>query len=111
MIHWHDSCLNFMHATPRITRTAGKTASGINFILIECTFVYAKINNTTGFSTTTALGFEFKMTKALSIALETRLRLIYTKTINDIDNLYDSAGTYRRQDEQFQFKLWAMRET
>jgi len=61
-----------------------------------------EITNTTGFGATTALGFEFKMTKALSIALETRLQLIYTNTINDIDNLNDNAGIYRLQHEQFQ---------
>jgi len=60
------------------------------------------ITNATGFGATPTIGFEYKMTKNLSVAFETRLRLIYTKTTNDIDNLYDNLGSYRRQDEQFQ---------
>lgn len=58
--------------------------------------IYERVNaNTIGFGATTALGFEFKMTKALSFSLETRLRLIYAKTSKDIDNLSDNAESYK----------------
>jgi hypothetical protein len=59
------------------------------------------ITHTTGFGITPALGFEFKIKKVLSIAFETRLRLIYTKTIDDIDNLFDFKGSQRHSNKQF----------
>lgn len=56
----------------------------------------------TGFGAMPTIGFEFLITKYLSVALETRLRLIYINTIDNIDNLYDSEGYYTENDKQFE---------
>lgn len=50
---------------------------------------------TNGFGLMTSLGFEFKLTKLLSLAVETRFRLIYNKETKDTDTLYDSYGAFR----------------
>jgi hypothetical protein len=53
------------------------------------------ITNTTGFGSAACLGFEYKITDAVSIALETRLRLVFSETI------VQSAGAIIQQNEQW----------
>lgn len=53
------------------------------------------VTRTNGFGLMTSLGFEFRLTKLLSIALETRFRLIYNKETKDTDTLYDNSGVSR----------------
>ncbi|HKR06901.1 MAG TPA: hypothetical protein VJY62_19855 [Bacteroidia bacterium] len=60
------------------------------------------ISHTTGFGLTPAIGIEFQLLKVLSVSLETRLRAIHYDTTEEIDNLYDSAGSYERTNDQFQ---------
>ncbi len=57
------------------------------------------IANTIGLGVITALGVEFKMTKTLSIGIETRLRLIYTKTTEDIHDIDNGAEDHKQYDE------------
>ena len=59
------------------------------------------LTSLSGFGVIPAVGFEQKIFKKLSLALETRVRFISTKTTQDIDDLNDTNGSNRKQDNSF----------
>lgn len=59
------------------------------------------LTNLTGFGVIPAIGFKHKIFQKLSLALETRVRFISTKSTQDIDDLNDTRGSYRQQDNSF----------
>lgn len=59
------------------------------------------LTSLSGFGVIPAIGFEQKIFKKLSLALETRVRFISTKATQDIDDLNDTNGSNRKQDNSF----------
>ncbi|OFY83677.1 MAG: hypothetical protein A3F72_12750 [Bacteroidetes bacterium RIFCSPLOWO2_12_FULL_35_15] len=56
---------------------------------------------TIGFGATPAIGFEVKLTKLISIALETRVQIIYCKSESNVVNLAFPTFSSGRQEEQW----------
>ena len=63
------------------------------------------IKKTSGIGAIPAIGFEFKITKYLALAVEARARLIFTKSTSDIEYLLYSEPTYHRKTQNFEEPL------